>query len=141
MQSEQPYQRVVVGAAILDKGRVLGCLRAEPPDLAGFWEFPGGKVEPGESDVAAVVRECAEELGVQVSVGPQVGPDVPLPRHRSVLRVFQARLCGESAPEAREHAEVRWLGLDDLDQVPWLPTNAPIVAALRALLAGTGRET
>jgi 8-oxo-dGTP diphosphatase len=69
---------VIVGAAIIVDGRVLGCERAEPPESAGRWEFPGGKVEPGESDVDALVRECEEELGVKIAVGDRVGTDVPL---------------------------------------------------------------
>lgn len=135
VQSDQSYEKTIVGAAILDGGRVLGCLRAEPPELAGFWEFPGGKVEPGESESAALVRECAEELGVQVTVGPQVGPDVPLPHQKALLRVFEARLVGTDRPQALEHAEVRWLGPDELDQLSWLPSDQPIVAAVRARLA------
>ncbi|WP_425569087.1 NUDIX domain-containing protein [Nonomuraea salmonea] len=54
-------------------GRVLAAQRAEPAALAGGWEFPGGKVDPGESDEAALVRECREEIGVEVAVGRRVG--------------------------------------------------------------------
>lgn len=135
MQTKRPDQMIIVGAAILCEGRVLGCARAKPPEVAGMWEFPGGKVEPGESEAAALVRECAEELGVRVEVGARVGPDVPLPNGRSLLRVYLARLVGAAQPRALEHAEVRWLGVDELDQVVWLPADRPIVAALRPLLA------
>ena len=115
-------------------GRVLACERSAPPEVAGKWEFPGGKVEPGESDRAALVRECAEELGVRVSVGDRVGPDVPLAGGRSVLRVFNVTLLDGDRPTALEHSAMRWLALDELDTVPWLPADRPIVARLPGLL-------
>ncbi|MEV4631309.1 (deoxy)nucleoside triphosphate pyrophosphohydrolase [Micromonospora sp. NPDC049523] len=129
--------RVIVGAAIIEGGRVLGCARAKPPEVAGKWEFPGGKVESGETEVAALVRECVEELAVRIEVGDRVGTDVPLAHGRAVLRIYQARLLGGDQPQRLEHAELRWLAADELDQVPWLPADEPIVDALRPLLADT----
>jgi 8-oxo-dGTP diphosphatase len=125
---------IVVGAAIIQAGRVLACARTGPPEVAGRWEFPGGKVEPGETEEAALVRECAEELGVRVEVDGRVGGDVPLGRGRSVLRVYTARLLDGSQPLPLAHAELRWLAADRLDTVPWLPADVPIVAAVRPLL-------
>src|SRR5215467_10554281 len=61
---------LVVGAAIIARGRLLAAQRADPPELAGGWELPGGKVEPGESDQEALVRECHEELA---SASPSAG--------------------------------------------------------------------
>jgi 8-oxo-dGTP diphosphatase len=125
-----------VAAVIITDGRVLACERASPPEAAGRWEFPGGKVEPGESDQQALVRECVEELGVRVEVGDRVGPDVPLAHGRAVLRVFAVRLIGGDQPRALEHRSMRWLAADQLDSVPWLPADQPIVAELPGLLAG-----
>ena len=85
---------MIVGAAIIADGRVLACARSAPPEVAGRWEFPGGKVEPGESETAALVRECAEELAVRVEVGDRVGRDVRMAHGRSVLKVYAARLLG-----------------------------------------------
>jgi len=133
VHTERTTPLVIVGAAIVVDGRVLGCERAEPPEAAGKWEFPGGKVEPGESDVAALVRECAEELGVQVAIGDRIGEDVPLAHGRAVLRVWLARLLS-GTPEPLEHASLRWFGPEDLGSVPWLPADAPIVAELSSLL-------
>jgi 8-oxo-dGTP diphosphatase len=126
--------RVIVAAVIITDGRVLACERSAPPEVAGRWEFPGGKVEPGESDEQALARECAEELGVRVEVGARVGPDVPLARGRAVLRVFAVTLLDGGTPRALEHASMRWLAVDELDSVHWLPADQPIVAELPALL-------
>jgi 8-oxo-dGTP diphosphatase len=131
-------RRVIVAAAMIVAGRVLACQRSSPPEAAGRWEFPGGKVEPGESEVDALARECAEELGVRVRVGDRVGPDVPLAHGRAVLRVYAVTLLDGGRPRALEHAAMRWLGADELDSVPWLPADRPIVARLPALL-GTER--
>jgi 8-oxo-dGTP diphosphatase len=125
---------VVVGAAIIEDGRVLACERSAPPEVAGRWEFPGGKVEPGETETDALIRECAEELGVHVEIGTRLGRDVRMAHGRSVLRVYLARLLHGDRPKALEHSDLRWLSAAELDTVPWLPADVPIVAALRPLL-------
>jgi 8-oxo-dGTP diphosphatase len=126
--------RVIVAAVIITQGRVLACERSAPREVAGRWEFPGGKVEPGETEAQALARECAEELGVRVQVGARVGPDVPLAHGRAVLRVYAVTLLDGDVPRAIEHRAMRWLGLDELNTVPWLPADRPIVAELPALL-------
>ena len=124
-----------MAAVIIADGRVLACERSAPPEVAGRWEFPGGKVEPGETEQEALARECAEELGVRVDVGARVGPDVPLAHGRAVLRVFAVELLDGGMPRALEHTSMRWLAVDELDSVHWLPADKPIVAELPALLA------
>ena len=131
--------RVIVAAAIIIDGRVLACQRSAPPDAAGRWEFPGGKVEPGETDAQALARECAEELGVWVAVGDQIGPDVPMAHGAALLRVFAVTLAGGDPPRALEHTAIRWLGADELDSVPWLPADQPIVRELPALLSRSSK--
>lgn len=117
--------RVVVGAVLRDaRGRVLAARRERP---AG-WELPGGKVEPGETEPAALVRELREELDVTVEIGDRVGPDVPIGPDL-LLRAWTAVLtAGE--PTALEHAELRWLAEDELDSVAWLPADRPVVSVL-----------
>jgi 8-oxo-dGTP diphosphatase len=127
--------RVIVGAAIVAGGRVLACARSDPPEMAGKWEFAGGKVEPGESEVDALIRECEEELGARVKIGPRIGTDVRLGHGRAVLKVYLARLVDGEQPRPLEHAELRWLAHDELNSVEWLPADAPIVAALGPILA------
>ena len=117
--------RLVVGAVLRDAaGRVLAARRERP---AG-WELPGGKVEPGETEPAALVRELREELGVTVEVGERIGPDVPIDPD-FLLRAWTAALI-DGEPAALEHAELRWLAPDELDTVPWLPADRPIIASL-----------
>ena len=128
-------RRVIVAAIIIVDGRVLAAERSAPPEVAGRWEFPGGKVEPGETDAQALARECREELGVRVEVRQRVGPDVPLAHGRAVLRVFAVDLLNGDVPTALEHSALRWLAADQLDSVAWLPADKPIVAELPGLLA------
>lgn len=128
-------KQVVVGAAILDGDRLLAAQRAYPEKLAGKWELPGGKVDPGESDEAALVRECREELGVEVSLGRRVGRDWPI-GDTAVMRVWLAAIA-DGSPEAREHSALRWLTVDELHDVDWLTPDLPIVEKLASLLVDT----
>jgi 8-oxo-dGTP diphosphatase len=128
-----PTDVVVVAAALIDaRGRVLVAQRSEPPAIAGLWEFPGGKIEPGESETDALVRECVEELGVSIEPGWLVG-ETRLP-NGALLRVWTGTVL-EGEPQALEHLALRWLATDEFDQVPWIDADAPIVDALRAQLA------
>jgi 8-oxo-dGTP diphosphatase len=128
----------VVGAAVVRDGRVLVAQRSGGP-FDGRWEFPGGKVEPGEGDLAALVRELREEL--RVDVAPQaflgevvldaaIGGGAP---GASTMRVWWALLDG-GEPVAQEHATLRWVGADDLEALDWIPADRPLLPAVRTLL-------
>ncbi|MEU0565862.1 (deoxy)nucleoside triphosphate pyrophosphohydrolase [Nonomuraea sp. NPDC005983] len=126
---------IVVAAVIVASGRrVLAAQRAEPPALAGGWEFPGGKVDPGESEVEALVRECREELGVEISVGERIGGDWPL-AEGYVLRVWLASLAS-GTPEAKEHQALRWLGPGEYEDVAWLGADLEVMRAVAKTLQG-----
>ncbi|MEO3782455.1 (deoxy)nucleoside triphosphate pyrophosphohydrolase [Actinocorallia sp. B10E7] len=129
---------IVVGAAIISGGRLLAAQRAAPASLAGGWELPGGKVDPGESDEAALIRECKEELGVLIELADRIDGDWPLGEGK-VLRVWTARLAA-GEPEALEHMALRWLGPDELGDVAWLPGDLPAVEAVRRHLLSSGRR-
>ena len=124
----------VVGAALVRDGRVLASRRTEPPRLAGLWEFPGGKVEDGESDTDALVRELREELRVEVEVGERLGEDL-LIGATGVLRVYLCRLLS-GEPALVDHDEHRWLTEDELLDVAWVPVDLPLVEQLRSRLQG-----
>jgi 8-oxo-dGTP diphosphatase len=128
---------VVVAAALIDPGpppRVLAAQRAHPPALAGRWELPGGKVDDGETELQALVRECHEELGVDIAPGARLGNDVAAVGGELVLRVWEARIV-TGTPVAREHRALRWLRADELDDVDWLEADRPVVAELSRRLA------
>jgi 8-oxo-dGTP diphosphatase len=118
----------VVGAAIVRDGRVLACRRTSPPEAAGRWELPGGKVEDGETPDAALVREVREELGCDIAVTAWLDEESPI-GERYVLRVALCDLvAGEPVPT--EHDAVRWLGVDDLHDVDWLEPDRPFLLSL-----------
>ncbi|MFE1439363.1 (deoxy)nucleoside triphosphate pyrophosphohydrolase [Streptomyces sp. NPDC058739] len=127
---------VVVGAALVDDGRLLAARRSAPPELAGRWELPGGKVELGETPEAALERELREELGVDTDVLARVPGEWPL-REPYVLQVWTARLrpgSGEPKP-LQDHDELRWLGPDELWDVDWLDQDVPAVRQVAEVLA------
>ena len=126
----------VVGGAIIVEHRVLAARRAGPPEVAGLWELPGGKVEPGETDEQALRRELVEELSVDVSVGRLIGPELDL-GDNTTLRCYRVQLTG-GRPRPTEHDAVRWLGAAELDAVDWLPADRLLLGELRsALLASS----
>jgi 8-oxo-dGTP diphosphatase len=123
----------VVGVALLRGGRVLAARRADN----GAWEFPGGKVEPGETPAAAAVREIAEELGCRVEVTGWLEGTVDV-REGLELRVATAVLRdGEPVPRAGEHDALRWLRPAELDLVVWAPADLPFVAGITEAVVGT----
>ena len=113
---------------------VLAARRTTPPEHAGRWELPGGKVEPGEEPAEALVREIAEELGCRVVVPHWLRGGSTI---RPGLRLFVG-VAGvvDGVPEPREHDRLRWLGPDELDDVDWLEADRPFLPQLRALLVG-----
>ena len=121
----------VVGAALVRDGRVLAARRAQPSRLAGGWEFPGGKVEPGESDAAALVRELQEELGIDVRVGAQLDQAAEGSIH---LTLYAATLVDREPRPLQDHDELRWLSAAELTTVSWLPIDAELLAAVAELL-------
>jgi 8-oxo-dGTP diphosphatase len=127
---------VVVGAALLDDGRLLAARRSAPPELAGRWELPGGKVEPGETPEAALVRELREELGVDAETVARVPGEWPL-KPPYVLQVWTARLRpGSPAPAPlQDHDALRRLGPEEIWDVDWLDQD---VSAVRELSARFG---
>lgn len=130
--SQQQPPVLVTGAAVLRHGRVLATRRTHPPEARGLWEFPGGKVEPGEHPDAAIVREVREELGCRIRVTGRLRGEQPIKEHYT-LRVLLAEIT-DGEPVPHEHDAVRWLGPEELADVPWLAPDLPFLAELREIL-------
>ena len=124
--------QIVVAGALISGGTLLVAQRARPPELAGLWELPGGKVAPGESDTAALVRELEEELGIAVTVGTRVGRDVALGA-AMILRAYLVTRTGGSV-QPRDHRALRWVTAEELDGLAWVPADRGWVPDLTAAL-------
>lgn len=124
----------VVGAVIHRERRVLCARRGTKGALAGLWEFPGGKIEAGESARGALQREISEELRCDIAVGETVTTT----RHEYdfavvTLTTFWCTLLS-GVPQLTEHAEVRWAGADELCDLEWAPADVPAVRLIQAAL-------
>ena len=127
-----PHQIVVAGA-LISGGTLLVAQRERPPELAGLWELPGGKVAAGERDADALVRELEEELGVEVTVGERLGCDVVL-NEQMTLRAYLVTQTGGSV-QPRDHRALRWVTADELDALAWVPADRGWVLDLVAALS------
>lgn len=121
----------VVAALIWDGDRFLACQRPSNKTRALLWEFVGGKVEPGETREAALIRECKEELDVTVAVGDvfmEVTHEYPdLTVH---LTLFNANIA-EGVPEKLEHNDIQWLTVEEIDGFPFCPADEEILRELK----------
>lgn len=128
----------IVAIALVDSlqhpTRLLAARRNRPAALAGLWEFPGGKVEPGEDPVEAVRREIREELGIEITLGDEIYG--PLEQgwalnERAAMRVWFATIASGTPRPLDGHDQLRWLelGTEPWQAVPWIPADEPIVQA------------
>jgi 8-oxo-dGTP diphosphatase len=124
--------QIVVAGAVISGSLLLVAQRARPPELAGLWELPGGKVAAGESDATALARELREELGIEVTVGPRIGADVSL-NETTTLRAYRVTQTG-GALHPNDHRALRWIGADELDGLAWVPADRAWVGELTIAL-------
>ena len=125
----------VVGAALIDEDRVFAARRGPGKAMAGYWEFPGGKVETDETPEEALARELREELKIDVTVGEFIVTAT----HEAGTAVIELStyLCTiiEGVPVLTEHEEFRWLPVSELSDVEWAPADIPTVELLQERFA------
>lgn len=138
---------LVVAAVLVDDllrpSTFLAARRSRPEHLAGRWEFPGGKVDPGETPEQGLHRELSEELGVRVELGTEVvGPDdggwTITDRH--VMRLWFARVVDGEPEPLVEHDQLRWLSPEQFFDVPWLDGDVRIVRHLLSAFEDTALD-
>lgn len=129
---------VVAAAVLIEAGRVLLTQRKKGTHLEGAWEFPGGKVLPGEDPRVALARELREELGIEAHAGEIV--DVTFHAYRDaakavLLLFFEAtRAAGSPEPRALDVADWKWAGPDDLDPARFPPADVAVLKKVKARL-------
>ncbi|NET70840.1 MAG: 8-oxo-dGTP diphosphatase MutT [Sphaerospermopsis sp. SIO1G2] len=129
--SQVPHK--IIGVAVIwnDKQQILIDRRLPQGTMANFWEFPGGKLEPGETVEECIKREILEELGITIAVGKHlITIDHTYPHLRVTLTVHHCQHL-DGIPQAIECAEIRWVSLDELDNFGFPEANVEIIAALR----------
>jgi 8-oxo-dGTP diphosphatase len=136
-KAEAPATLLVAAGVVIEQGRVLLTQRKKGTHLAGAWEFPGGKVAPGEDPKDALIRELEEELGIATTVGEVM--DVTFHRYpeRPVLLLFYEahRNADSAAPRAIDVAAFRWASAGELDEAAFPAADVAILRKVRARLA------
>jgi 8-oxo-dGTP diphosphatase len=121
----------VVAALIWREGRVLVCQRRQSDAFAGKWEFPGGKIQPGEEPRAALARELHEELGIHATIGAEIWrTEHQYPGHFPVRLTFFEVIDFEGIPENRAFEQIVWARPTDLAQYDFLEADRPLIALL-----------
>lgn len=131
----------VVAAIFHSEGRVLACRRNPEKAAGGKWEFPGGKVEPGESPEEALLRELAEELNVgDATIGSLVSRATTTTGEATIdLACYWAE--AESVPQSStDHDELRWTAIDELSELDWAAADLPAVRELQQSTVPSGRQ-
>jgi 8-oxo-dGTP diphosphatase len=130
-----PKQIHVVGAVIIRDHLVMCAQRGHDSNLPGLWEFPGGKIEQGESKQTALKREVTEELGCTIEVGHEVATTSHIYEFGEVtLTTFYCRIVS-GTPTLTEHVALQWLPPAELASLPWAPADVPAVVQIQADLA------
>jgi len=117
----------VVGAAIMKDGKLFAARRPDRGETALRWEFPGGKIEPGETPEQALVREVREELDTDIRVEQYITTvEYQYTSFHLTMQLFRCSLTGRD-PQISEHVDCRWLGRDELGSVDWAPADLGIL--------------
>ena len=119
----------VVCAVIVNNGRIFACQRGYG-EWKDWWEFPGGKIESGETPEDALVREIREELSIDISIDRHLTTvDYDYPDFHLTMHCYLCHLKDDIQPHLLEHEAARWLGKDNLEEVKWLPADVEVIKA------------
>ena len=120
----------VVCAVIVNKGRIFACQRGYG-EWKDWWEFPGGKIEPGESPEEALQREIREELAIDITIDSYLTTvDYDYPDFHLTMHCYLCQLKYDTQPHLLEHEAARWLGKENLEDVKWLPADVEVIKDL-----------
>jgi 8-oxo-dGTP diphosphatase len=136
MNPPQPLILVVAAALVDADGRVLIAQRPEGKNMAGLWEFPGGKIEADESPESALIRELREELGIAVKeacLAPFTFTSHSYPNFHLLMPLYVCRRW-DGIPEPRHHAALKWVRPKDMKDYPMPAADLPLIPMLRDLL-------
>jgi 8-oxo-dGTP diphosphatase len=121
----------VVAAVIVRDSLVLACRRAQHKSLSGFWEFPGGKVEPDETDSEALSRELHEELGISVKVGDLLTTSYSKSNGLEIeMHTYLCELTSDPPASSSDHDQLIWIKTSELGGLKWPPLDIPVVERL-----------
>ena len=125
---------VVCGVLMDRQGRYLACRRPQGKHLGGLWEFPGGKVDPGEAPETALVRELREELGIDVTTGAALTAVVwRYDRGEIRLLPYFCTMPDDQTPRAIEHEELLWCAPENFGTLPWAEADLPVLDQILAM--------
>lgn len=124
----------VVGAVLRAENKILACRKASGTSLAGYWEFPGGKIEPGESPEEALAREIREELSVIASIGAEITTTNHAYDFANIeLTTFWCTIAS-GTPRLTDHDEARWVTASEAASLTWAPADIPTLEKVTAAL-------
>ena len=120
----------VAAAIIINNGKIFACQRGYG-EWKDWWEFPGGKIESGETPEDALLREICEELSIYISIDRHLTTvDYDYPNFHLTMHCYICQLKDDLQPHLLEHEAARWLGRSELEEVKWLPADVEVIKAL-----------
>ena len=120
----------VAAAIIINNGKIFACQRGYG-EWKDWWEFPGGKIESGETPEDALLREIREELSIEISINRHLTTvDYDYPNFHLTMHCYICQLKDDLQPHLLEHEAARWLCRSELEEVKWLPADVEVIKAL-----------
>ena len=130
----EPLKQIQVVAAVIIKDGKLFATQRGYGDWKDWWEFPGGKIEPGEAPKEALKREIREELAAEIVVGDLLTTvDYDYPKFHLTMHCYLCHLKDDNQPQLLEHEAARWLEMHELKSVRWLPADDDVIENLVAM--------